>query len=94
MSDFILGNEKVRHHLKESIIKNTISHAYILAGDKGVGKSKIAKEFAMDLYVREIIPDVGNARHVGNFWQMHIRIFSIWMQRARTALESKELEKI
>ena len=49
MSDFILGNEKVRHHLKESIIKNTISHAYILAGDKGVGKSKIAKEFAMEL---------------------------------------------
>lgn len=49
MSDFILGNEKIRYHLKESIIKNTISHAYILAGDKGVGKSKIAREFAMEL---------------------------------------------
>ena len=49
MGDFILGNEKIRHHLKVSIIKKTISHAYILAGDKGVGKSKIAREFAMEL---------------------------------------------
>ena len=47
MSDFILGNEKIRHHLRESIIKRSISHAYILAGDKGIGKSKIAREFAM-----------------------------------------------
>ena len=49
MSEFILGNEKVRNHLKESIIKNTVSHAYILAGDKGIGKEKIAREFAMRL---------------------------------------------
>ena len=49
MSDFILGNEKIRHHLRESIIKRSISHAYILAGDKGIGKSKIAREFAMEL---------------------------------------------
>ena len=49
MSDFILGNEKIRHHLRESIIKKSISHAYILAGDKGIGKSKIAREFYMEL---------------------------------------------
>lgn len=49
MSDFILGNEKIRHHLRESIIKQSISHAYILVGDKGIGKSKIAREFAMEL---------------------------------------------
>ena len=49
MSDFILGNEKIRHHLRESIIKQSISHAYIIAGDKGIGKSKIAREFAMEL---------------------------------------------
>ena len=49
MSDFILGNEKIRHHLRESIIKRSISHAYILAGDNGIGKSKIAREFAMEL---------------------------------------------
>ena len=49
MRDFILGNEKVRNHLNDSIKKNTISHAYILSGDRGVGKSKIAKEFAMKL---------------------------------------------
>ena len=49
MSDFILGNEKIRHHLRESIIKQSISHAYILAGDNGIGKSKIAREFAMEL---------------------------------------------
>lgn len=49
MSDFILGNEKIRHQLRESIAKQSISHAYILAGDKGIGKSKIAREFAMEL---------------------------------------------
>ena len=49
MSEFILGNEKVRNHLKESILKKTVSHAYILAGDKGIGKQKIAREFAMRL---------------------------------------------
>lgn len=49
MSDFILGNQKIRHHLRESIIKQSISHAYILAGDNGIGKSKIAREFAMEL---------------------------------------------
>ena len=49
MSDFILGNEKIRHQLRESITKQSISHAYILAGDKGIGKSKIAREFAMEL---------------------------------------------
>ena len=49
MSDFILGNEKIRHHLRESIIKQSISHVYILAGDSGIGKSKIAREFAMEL---------------------------------------------
>ena len=49
MSDFILGNEKIRHHLRESIIKQSISHSYILAGDNGIGKSKIAREFAMEL---------------------------------------------
>ena len=49
MSEFILGNEKVRNHLKETIIKNTVSHAYILAGDKGIGKEKIAREFALRL---------------------------------------------
>ena len=49
MSDFILGNEKIRHQLRGSITKQSISHAYILAGDKGIGKSKIAREFAMEL---------------------------------------------
>lgn len=49
MSEFILGNERVRNHLKESILKKTVSHAYILAGDKGIGKQKIAREFAMRL---------------------------------------------
>ena len=49
MSDFILGNEKIRHQLRESITKQSTSHAYILAGDKGIGKSKIAREFAMEL---------------------------------------------
>lgn len=49
MSDYILGNEKVRKYLDNSIRKNTVSHAYILSGDKGMGKIKVAKEFAMKL---------------------------------------------
>lgn len=49
MSDYILGNEKIRNYLDNSIRKNTVSHAYILAGEKGMGKIRIAREFAMKL---------------------------------------------
>lgn len=49
MSEYILGNEKVRNYLDNSIRKNTVSHVYIFEGDKGTGKTKIAKEFALKL---------------------------------------------
>lgn len=49
MSDYILGNEKVRDYLDNSIRKDSVSHAYIISGIKGIGKKEVAKEFAMKL---------------------------------------------
>jgi len=55
MSDFkdILGNEDIIGHFKNAIKSNKVSHAYILNGEKGMGKKTIAKAFAMTLQCEE-----------------------------------------
>ncbi|WP_412032020.1 DNA polymerase III subunit gamma/tau [Malacoplasma muris] len=45
----IQGQEFVVRTLKNSIINNKLSHAYILSGSRGVGKTSIAKIFAKAL---------------------------------------------
>ncbi|MCR4739407.1 MAG: DNA polymerase III subunit delta' [Lachnospiraceae bacterium] len=45
----IIGQEQITAQLKSSIENNTVTHAYLLAGEKGLGKKKIAKTFAMAL---------------------------------------------
>lgn len=55
MLDFkdILGNEDIIEHFKNAIKSNKVSHAYILNGEKGMGKKTIAKAFAMILQCEE-----------------------------------------
>ena len=45
----IVGQEHIKEHLQEAILSRMISHAYILQGEKGSGKSMIADAFAMTL---------------------------------------------
>ena len=46
----ILGHELVRDHLQKAIQYRRISHAYILSGERGIGKKSVAKAFAMTLF--------------------------------------------
>ena len=45
----IVGNEQIIMHLKNAVKQNKVSQAYILSGDKGMGKKMIAGTFAMAL---------------------------------------------
>jgi DNA polymerase-3 subunit delta' len=43
----IVGQEKIVDHLRTAITTGQISHAYIIAGERGMGKEFIARTFAM-----------------------------------------------
>ncbi len=45
----IVGQEQLREHLENAIRMNTVSHAYIINGERDAGKEFIAKTFAMAL---------------------------------------------
>lgn len=45
----ILGHEEIKENLRKAIRNNRISHAYILSGERGMGKKTIARAFAMTL---------------------------------------------
>jgi len=49
MFEDIIGNDQLIKSLKNSIAKQTVTHAYIFDGDSGMGKSLIAKTFAKAL---------------------------------------------
>jgi len=42
----IIGNDKIKNELKQTIELNKISHSYLFIGTDGIGKSLFAKEFA------------------------------------------------
>lgn len=46
MFEHILGNEKIKNILQESIKQEHTSHSYLFIGIEGIGKQMIAKEFA------------------------------------------------
>lgn len=43
----IIGHENIKNRIKNSIVKGKFSHASIIVGEDGIGKSIIAKEIAM-----------------------------------------------
>lgn len=49
----ILGNEHIVEHFTKAIENDKISHAYIIDGEKGMGKKTVAKAFAMTLLCEE-----------------------------------------
>lgn len=49
MFENILGHENQINILKNSIVNNAVSHAYLFSGPSGIGKLTIAKEFAKSI---------------------------------------------
>lgn len=49
----ILGNEHIVEHFTKAIENGKVSHAYIIDGEKGMGKKTTAKAFAMTLLCQE-----------------------------------------
>ena len=45
----IVGQEHIVRHMKNAIKLNKISHAYMLCGEKGMGKKSLADRFSMVL---------------------------------------------
>ena len=57
MFESVIGHENVKQRLVNSIANNKISHAYIFAGKRGVGKKTVANAFA-DILTNGSIADV------------------------------------
>lgn len=49
----IIGHESIIQHLQNAIVSNKVSHAYILHGEKGMGKKLLAAAFAKTLQCEE-----------------------------------------
>lgn len=47
--DTIIGHQEIIQHFQNAIRLNKLSHAYIIHGDKGMGKKTLAKTFAKTL---------------------------------------------
>lgn len=45
----IIGQEKIKNHLRQAVKAGTFSHAYIIEGEKSSGKMMLAKAFAQSL---------------------------------------------
>ena len=45
----ILGHETIKEHFKKAIAVHKVSHAYILAGEAGMGRKSLANAFALTL---------------------------------------------
>ena len=44
--DDIIGNDPVKDYLRKNLETNNILHSYLFLGTDGIGKLKLAKEFA------------------------------------------------
>lgn len=53
MSDTIVGHEYNRKILRKSLENNSLSHSYLFEGQDGIGKKKVALEFAKAILCRD-----------------------------------------
>lgn len=49
MFDTIIGNKEIKINLEKSIKNGNLSHSYLFLGREGIGKKKIAREFAKSI---------------------------------------------
>ena len=48
----LIGNEKIKKELNETIKNNKLLHSYLFIGQEGIGKRKFAMEFAQMIFLR------------------------------------------
>ena len=46
----IIGNELIKKQLSEAIEDGKLSHAYLISGDRGMGKKRFAEAFCLELF--------------------------------------------
>ena len=46
----IIGNELIKKQLSEAIEGDRLSHAYLISGDRGMGKKRFAEAFCLELF--------------------------------------------
>lgn len=51
--DNIIGNELIKDQLKNAIRTGTVSHSYMISGEKGMGKKMLAEAFLLELFCTE-----------------------------------------
>lgn len=51
----VLGNELLKAELKKAAESGRIRHAYLISGEKGLGKTQLVRDFVMDIFCRQKI---------------------------------------
>lgn len=51
--DDIIGHDWIKEHYQRAIRQKKISHAYILSGEKGMGKKSLAYAFSLSLFCQQ-----------------------------------------
>ncbi|SHJ66532.1 DNA polymerase III subunit delta' [Parasporobacterium paucivorans] len=94
----VLGNKEIISHIRNTVKTDKVSHAYIISGEKGMGKKLIASLFAMALLCegngdrpcmecREC-GRVESGNHPDILWVSHEKPGSIGVEEIRRQLNS------
>ncbi|MEI8125871.1 MAG: DNA polymerase III subunit [Parachlamydiaceae bacterium] len=73
MFDHIIGNDHIKHYLKQTISRKTVGNSLLFAGPEGIGKGLFAEAFAKELICAD--DPTGSHRHKiesGNHPDIHI----------------------
>ena len=52
----LLGNQRLKDNLRESLAKNHISHCYLISGPEGSGKHTLARALASASLTEDLLP--------------------------------------
>lgn len=92
----IIGHDSIKEHLQKAIEYHKVSHAYILAGEQGMGRKTIAKAFAMTLLCERsdrepcmechACKQILSGSHPDVIWVTHEKPASIGVEDIRTQI--------
>lgn len=99
----VLGNEVLIKHIKNAILLDKVSHAYIINGEKGMGKKLITSLFSMALQCSgdgekpcmkcQSCNQMISGNHPDIFWVTHEKPASIGVEDIRVQVNNKIMIK-